>query len=444
MMPRKKRGGKVRARLPTTASRTPRHEKPEAAKTILAGFLMGLLVTVVLICANRVFEQSLWGSQILAMSYNLLQRQLSSGGPTADLPVVIVDINDLKTDNSTQATPRKALEALVDQIAAQSPKSIGIDLDFSPDVNDYITQDDPEFFDYCLDLRRQVPTYLGIWRSQANSPDQWLGAQDYEGLAASIMIPKEDTREMVERIVSEDGRQKGWTMAGALAKSIQEVGHNVPSWIDWAVESTSETKLSSGLGLERFLVDYSPLKALEKERLRTKNPDVIADQGRLLRDKIVIVGDGTVGAQGDNFVVPGHGGTTPGIYFHACAAYTLAKAPLYRLTLRGRITIDMLLSVVVLGSVTLIRLQYRNATWTVVTHRIHRLFTVIVALSAFVVGYLFVSRTRIFWDDFILVIAALLLHPYLEHAAIKMSGRCRVLVPAAWRRLVFDEQEEKR
>jgi hypothetical protein len=444
MKPSKKKTGKgsVGSGRPNPTARG--RENHDARKTIFAGFFIGLLFTVMLIGANWAFERTHWGAEILSMSYNLLQRQLASGAAEEDLPVIIVDINDLKTDKDSQATPRKALEALIDQIAKQHPKAIGIDLDFSPDEHGYITQDDPDFFDYCLALKSKTPIFLGIWRSQANPPSEWLGVEGYKDIAASIMIPKEDTREMVKRTVSEDGRQTGRTMAGALVNSIPEAEDDILVCLNWAVESVSKTRLSPDLSVEQFLVDYSPLKALEKERLHTKSPEVISDQGRLLKNKFVLVGDATIGAQGDNFVIPGHGGTTPGVYFHACAVYTLAKAPLYQLTLRGRLTIDLLLSAVVIGSVTVIRLRYRTAAQTVANHRIQRAFTLVMALAAFVGGYVFVARTRIFWDDFMLVIAALLLHPYVEQTAIKFVKWCRILVPAAWRKLVFDAQKEER
>jgi len=440
----KKKVNKGRAGSGSPNRTARRGENHDTTKTILAGFFIGLLFTVLLIGANWVFERTQWGAEILSMSYNLLQRQLSSDAAGEDLPVIIVDINDLKIDKDSQATPRKSLEALIDQIAKQSPKAIGIDMDFSPDEDGYITQDDPDFFDHCLALKSKTPIFLGIWRSQANPPDEWLGVEDYKELAASIMIPKEDTKEMVKRIVSQDGRQTGWTMAGALVNSIHAEGDDVPAWINWAVESVSKTKLSPDLSVEQFLVDYSPLKTLVKECLHTKSPEVISDQGRLLRNKFVLVGDATLGAPGDTFVVPGHGEITPGVYFHACAVYTLAKAPLYKLTLRGRLAIDLLLSAAVIGSVTAIRLRYRTAAQTVATHRIQRVFTFVMALAAFVVGYLFVAKTRIFWDDFILVIAALLLHPYVEHRVIRLARWCRILVPAAWRKLVFEVEKEER
>jgi CHASE2 domain-containing sensor protein len=442
-----KRAGKARSR-PASVRGASAHEAHDSTTTILTGFLIGLIFTIALLAANRIFEQTAWGQEILSMSYNLLQRQLSSGAAVEDLPVIIVDINDLEVDTNSQATPRNALRALIEQILKQNPKAIGIDLDFSPDEHGYITQDDPDFFDYCLALQDKQntlnhPVFLGIWRSQANPPEEWLGAEDYKDLAASVMIPKSDARKMVKWTAGESSREICPTMATALASTLKQPNSNIPSWLAWAAESVSETELSPDLRAGEFLVDYSRLETLQKERLHTKNPDVIADQGRLLHNRIVLVGDGTTGAQGDNFVVPGHRETTPGVYFHACAAYTLAEAPLYELTLRGRLAIDILLSILVIGSVAGLRLRYINATQTVAAHRLHRVFTFVIVVAAFVVGYMFVSKTRIFWDDFVLVIIALLLHPTVEDKVIKLAGWLRAVIPAAWRKLVFEREKEE-
>jgi hypothetical protein len=57
-------------------------------------------------------------------------------------------------------------------------------------------------------------------------------------------------------------------------------------------------------------------------------------------------------------------------------------------------------------------------------------------------GIVLVRTTRLMWDDFMLVAAALLLHPSAERFAKRLGTWIRYTAPSAWRKLVFDPNTE--
>src|SRR6185436_15953360 len=98
------------------------------------------------------------------------------------------------------------------------------------------------------------------------------------------------------------------------------------------VEAGAERRLTDGLVVEDFLVDFSPLDALEP--LKTLNPVVLADPSQRSRfeGRVVLLGDATLSKATDTFVVPGRSQPYPGVFLHASAAYTAIKAPLYEVS----------------------------------------------------------------------------------------------------------------
>jgi CHASE2 domain-containing sensor protein len=395
-------------------------EKLHPGRQIPRDLLKGLLFTVIVLALKLYVEQTAFGRQLQVMTYTLLQLRLSSEDANKKLPVAIVDISDLKPVPYTtgkwtrMATPREPLLKIIDAAARQGAKAIGVDIDFAPDQPGYMTPGDPEFFQACLDIRNKtkVPIFLGTQRSQDLEPKLWLSSEDYKDLAVSVTVLRHDNRKMPKWIQRAQDSEHGITMSAALASALQPSDHTPPEWLGWAVEQISEKRLERyGLIVGEYLVDYSLLDTFKGKALQTTKPEVISDQGRLLRDKIVLIGDGTLGKGTDTFLVPGQTEPVPGVYLHACAAYTLTK-PLYELTPTGRLAVDLILSVAIIASIASIRLYYK--TKEVDTQRLQGFFTFLVVLAAYFVGVVFVRTTRVMWDDFILAITALLLHPAIE------------------------------
>jgi CHASE2 domain-containing sensor protein len=436
----------------TTAARPPAPppEKPHSSgQQILRDSIKGILLTVLLMGITMVVEHTPFGKRVEQFGYDWLQGQLSS----ERVPVAVVDISDLRPapfniDGQTGiATPRETLRKLIEAVAEQDAKAIGIDIDFSPDLSGYITPRDPEFFGFCLDLikRKGIPVFLGIRRTESLPPSKWLGSEDYESLAASITIPKHDTRKMPKWILVDKNSDPGPTMSAALASGFQESQSRLLGWLHGhgLVEQVVERELKQGVDVGEFPVDYSPLQTMMDTTLRTINPDVIRDQGHLLRGKIVLLGDGVPGNAGDDFEIAGREQHVPGIYLHACAAHTLSNAPLYELTLPSRLGIDLLLAMFVLLNVTSIRLYFMNRTSRkVAAQRLQVIFTWLVVVAAFIASVMFVSKTRLMWSDFILVLAGLVLHPPIERFLEKRHKVEKRRLPQLLRNLIF-EQEKK-
>ena len=390
-------------------------------KHIVRDFFKGAFFIIVVLAIKLGVEHTSFGAHLEQLGYETLQHQLSPD----EMPVQIIDISDLEpepfnVDGKTGvATPREPLQKMIDTMdkLERKPLAVGIDIDFAPGKDGYIHPRDPQFFQHCLGLG--VPVFLGIKRTHALPPELWLGSEEFEKLAASILIPNRDTRKMPEIIQTSEEFKPGRTMGGALADTFQRSRNKIMNLLVRAglVELKSEEKFRQGGRHEDFLVDYSPLETLMKQRLINFDPRDLRQNSRMLARKIVLAGDATVDKATDLVDVPGRPelGPVPGVYLHACAAYTLARAPLYELRWQGRIIIDLLLSGGIFLAIMLIRLYYLNKTLKeVAAHRLQGLFTLLVIIGALVIGVTFVQTTRLMWDDFILVFAALVFHPSIE------------------------------
>ena len=193
---------------------TPKDVRDRHRSGIWRDLLKGLFFIALVLIIETGVEWTTFGKQLKLMSYNLLQLQLSSDR----VPITIVDISDLEPQvfnlegRSGKATPRDSLRQMIEAIADQEPRAIGVDIDFSPDDDGYIHPRDPEFFQYCLDVskRKGVPVFLGIRRTISRPPSEWLGSEKYRGLAANILIPK-DSKRMVNVIKVGDELRPGAT-----------------------------------------------------------------------------------------------------------------------------------------------------------------------------------------------------------------------------------------
>lgn len=462
-MSKKKRHQKKNRRRPERSGKpSAQVAAPERyrGKAVWRDVLRGLLFIFIVLSIKFAVERTTFGKHLELMSYNLLQTQLSA----QPVPVTVVDISDLApkdfiVDGQTvTATPREQLKEIIKAIAGQKPKAIGIDIDFSPDEYGYILPSDPDFFQFCLDIGKQqgVPVFLGIKRTIANPPGEWLGSEAYENLAANILIPK-DSRRMVDVIQIEEETAPGATekrskasraMSALLADAYGHEGSRRSTFLNWlarsgAIERLSEKQLGAGLSVHDFLVDYGPLESIET--IRTTAAAVLenASQSQRLRGKVVLVGDATLGKATDTFLVPARDQPYPGIFLHACAAYTLIKAPLYELTGKGHVAIDILLSVAILAAIVLMGFHYRDKeSRERATHRFQGFVTLLVVLAAIVIGVVFVRITRIMWDDFFLALTLLVFHPSIERHLESFWSRIKKLASPTSHRLGAQRKEQ--
>jgi CHASE2 domain-containing sensor protein len=435
-MSQKRRHKAKRKKVPTAefVAVEPAKPNPYRGSEAWRDILKGVLFIVIVIAFALSIEHTNFGKHLELMSYNFLQTQLSSERP----PVTVVDISGLppepfKVDGEEKpvtATPRKPLEKIIEAIAEQHPKAIGVDIDFSPTDIGYVLPDDPDFFQSILDLQERsgVPVFLGVNRTITKPADEWLGSRRFGHLAANILIPR-DSQHMLYTFDSAKGKEsaneeQSRTMSALLAAAYREGKTTaMGKWIHQEltslklIEDLFERPLGSDsrVSTKNFLIAYSGLEAIEI--IETIDPDVLKDSSnrKKLEGKIVLIGDATLGVATDTFVIPARREPYAGIFVHASAAHTLIKAPLYELTLRGHILLDFILSATVLFGVVLIKYRYSDAERDVAAHKWRGRLTLLVVLTAIVVGVIFVRLTRIMWDDFFLALLLLVFHPSIEH-----------------------------
>jgi CHASE2 domain-containing sensor protein len=441
-------------------------------RPIVKSLLAGLIITFLILGIKWWFEDASLYQNLQRACYSWLQARLSTPSRREDLPVVIVDISDLEYTTTEvegkrfTVTPRDHLWKLIEAIAAQGPKVIGVDIDFSPNQFGYVDPlVDPGFFRDISALSKQkgIPIFLGIKRSQARSADMWLGNKEFADLAANIFISDDDNRKMLKWVLPSGSdttsrsanERPGLAMCAVLAGPFKSVDNRFHKRLTWAIEQSSEVQPAPDLTGEEFLVDFSPIEALKVTRLKTTNAAVIKDQGWLLANRAVLIGDGTPGENRDAFIVPQQDQKqpVPGVYLHASAAYTLIKAPLYEFTAVGRLGMDFLLSVIVLISVTFARLYVTNRTKVPARKKVPArtndrfaqwratyLFILTVTLISITIGIVFVHKTRVIWDDFLFVLLALWLHPVFERTVVNGLSAVKDNAPLVLMRL-FSEKD---
>jgi CHASE2 domain-containing sensor protein len=417
----------------------------ERKKTIRRDLLKGLACIVFVLAVKLALEHTATGKQFELVGYNLLQDHLVR----QSVPVQIVDISALPASKQFidgkvyEATSREALTKIIDAIAEQDPAAIGIDIDFSPDKS-YVTPRDPDFFQYCLD--KGVPIFLGVDRTHLLPPKVWLNLEKYEVLGASIIVPQEGTKRMPRRIQTGPNFAPGKTMGSALATVFGESYCTLANKLQQVglAEQVSKKELGHGGSVEEFLVDYSPLKGLIDNRIVINNPNSISVPEHAFRNKIVLIGEATPGIGPDAFVVSNSTESVRGVYIHACAAYTLAVAPLYELNWKGRVAIDLALSLSILLPLTIIRLRFALEPQRVATERLQTILTVLVVIAAFTFGVVFVSLTCIMWSDFVLALGAISFHPSISRRLEALGTRIRRFGPSTLRHLILEQDEEER
>jgi CHASE2 domain-containing sensor protein len=426
-------------------------------KSVLKSLFTGLLVTFLVLFAKWCAEHTALYHGIQRVCYSWLQSQLVPPSKRSELPIVILDIRDLEYTTTTvgeekfKLTPRKPLMELVEAALPHKPAAIGIDIDFSPAKFGYRDLDDPKHFRRLLELRQQyqVPIYLGINRSQNKESQFWLNSPEFESLAANIDKP-DDNRKMFEwtagagsQVAKFDSqRPKELTMAKALQIAVDPNATQLSTGASWVIRQLAESRTRYGMPAREFLVDFSALQMLEDSKLRTIDPQVVKNQGRLFTGKAVLIGDGSSYEARDTVRVPlKDDPSVPGIYLHACAAYTLIKAPLYELTGPARFLADLVLALIVLISVIAARAYIQKRQERFAEKRATYIFIFGITIVVVLLGIVFIHKTRVIWDDFLFVLIALWIHPAVDHTLWQGVSWFKTGFPEFLRRM-FSERKK--
>jgi CHASE2 domain-containing sensor protein len=374
-----------------------------------------------LVILKTAFEHHPRVMKVEAWTYQQLQRKLVHEGVKERPDVLVINISSKikqaivdQNDRSEFVTPREPLEQLLRVFTDLKAKSIGIDIDFSPKEGRWMDSGDPTFFDRCLKLRDDsgIPIFLGVDRTRGRA-DKWLGDDRYMSLAAAIASPVGEHQQAVLWFSPDKARTPLLSMAAGLAGFEFKFDGEHSFW-SWAVESISRIRRQPDLFSTEFTIDFASLEWIKDNALTVLTPEEFADMKEKIRGRMVLIGD-TKPDTGDLFNVAGLG-QIPGVFLHACAAHTLARQPLYHLTLLGRIVIDVIMASFLFGlvqfSLWLARCNHSNFVHA--EHPLSYLFAAIAVLVISVVSIYWVHKTRLLWTDFILFCAGLLAHPMVD------------------------------
>lgn len=405
--------------------RTPSKQTVRArTQAIWKRALGSALVAALLIGVQSCVEHTDAGEQLELATYAWLQHRLKSN---TSPPIVVVDISRIRPEsitgaqNGEEATPRGKLLELLTDLTAHAPLAIGVDIDFSPELEGRvpITPDDFTFFEDCLRLNRdrKVPIYLGVQRTLSLPRESWLGRPAYQDLAAGILAPKKHLEMMVGCVERNGDTCQNHSLAARLAKQLNDAGFgpgasggSPPSRL---LERITDHRLTDGFYAGLFPVDYGELHELTS-KAHTMPSSEIREHGEFVRGKVVLLGDATPEHGADTFVVPGESEPITGVYVHASAVYTLALAPLY--TFRSPWLIDAALALMLIAILSAVQWAFRRSSREPREDRIQGAL-IVLFVGLVVVFSASVQWHRILWPGFAMVIFGLLMHPRVEHWA---------------------------
>jgi CHASE2 domain-containing sensor protein len=357
------------------------------------------------------------------------------------LPVVVIDIQQLK-DGFTAAAPtsRKELTDIITALSAVGAKAIGVDIDFSPDEHGYISRtEDPEFFDFCLKTSKTTPVFLGVYRTRFMGPESWLNQAKYQSLAADLAGNEIPGRKVTLRakpwLVVYPQKQELPAMGYALARAYA-APHGLPETYAWLKPLVISDKVEEADARPETVADeergrllnYSKLDQINTERSLATDSSAIKRAAADFAGKIVVLGDNDSRRNGGDVFHPPWHEDAPGVLFHSIGAYTFAFEPLFEFTHGTRTGIDLLLT---LPFFLIAYLKARHAghaldavssaayeeTWRKIELRTVLISTGVIILAGF--GLFFICN--VLWLDFVLVIAALAIHPFLSRWMERLS-----------------------
>lgn len=409
-------------------------------------FLLGLIIAVFVVLVKKVaIEHQSWYGSVRLASYELTQSVLSRHHRGSG-PVTIINIASIPrqhdesvTDQKYGAVSREALKSALKIITSAHPKSIGIDVDFSPEKSgNPVTEKDSDFFKDCrtISAASGVPIYLGVYRNAAKTEPDWLGSEENSVLAAGLQIGNKDFQGdafRIERPLDRVIRMFCWTkveeqatgiptLAFALAKAAKPEIGKPSALFSWLLEARSEFAELPYLETQGFLVDYHLIDSLQQTVVDYENLSNASLEP--FAGKVVILGNVKqnipADAVNDAFRVPGREGKYSGVLLHACAVDTLLESPLMEWTENGGIFADLLVAFFAIGAAEVISaIFHRRKGKESRDSRISWWAVVVMCFALSLISSIFVGWLRLMWDDVAFVALGLIIHTWLEQSMIK-------------------------
>ena len=249
---------------------------------------------------------------------------------------------------------------------------------------------------------------------------------EYAPLAADIRVNLEDNRIMPESFRWSVGSTVVPTLAASVATAYRGKLATVPTLFAWAVSDFEDSPLEGGGKVRQFRVDFSAIDKLVGDTLHPLDSFGEIDPSQFDEIKAGCMEALCYSVRATRIIPriassrwPGGTGRLIPASTSMRQRLTRLRHPLLSLTWAGRIAIDVLLATIVLCVVWLYRArELRRGAGD--SHRasnhskLPKAITLTVITAAFIFGVLFVNQTHIIWDDFIMVLLAMLLHLPLE------------------------------
>lgn len=413
-----------------TARRTRKPSRATRLAALRKSVLVGLAVTLVLSLASLAVEHTRPLVALRLLVYDLIHAGLSARGDS----VVVIDITDIANEldaHGRALTSRKALREVLDAVVECAPRSVGLDIDLSPDVGTPLPADDVAFLEACQRAGAggattpPVPVFVGVDRTRDHVSAEWLGDARFQDLAATLVLDRRDNRALPIAYQSASATPlPGLGFAIARAHSPERVTRErYPAWIANSILPEFEDRVEAGVRVTNALVDYSAVEKLAAERvLGATNAAAIRAQASRIRGRAALIGYAHPDRARDNaIVIPGSRRSYPGIYGHAAAAVTLLEGKLYEPShlVAALADLAMVAGVLLLvGAIRWYALAHRGVD--VRERRLHLLLVLVASGLVVVAAIPAAAATRIIWSGSITVIAALWIEFWREplvHAA---------------------------
>lgn len=366
-----------------------------------------------LLVLHRYIEETEFGRVLLRSSQELLIDRMWARRPDP-VHTFVIDTSDLPYSSDgvpegREAVPdRQQILACLTELVKRHPRAIGVDIDFSSREGGLLTTRDPAFFEQVRELSQGVPIFLGAASGIPSGRSKAIGSV-LEAQTVCICTPA-DSDGLIATDYQPGGGAKpipGMSAAMAACSSTKPPANSLVSFFEKCGLVQSHSRESSPIGeFTLSPVDYSMVDELEQNVVSYND---LADLDKHLNpneDTYFVLGDFSRPEIEDVF--PTYGAKlAPGVVLHAAALETLAYKPLYRVTGRGDILVDLLLSLMFVGASCFyaIRRADDEEEERLVMRRI-----LLIGIAVVVGITLANTTTRVIWLSSWVVIAAICLH----------------------------------
>ena len=404
-------------------------------------------ISIVIFLFSQWFENTILGKELFNASWSFIQNIMNEDEDEIFKKIVIVNIEEIPSNE--KITQREPLRKLVEEVIDQGPLAIGMAIAFNVDEDHKrLTPKESNFIQKLQLLKnpRKIPIFLGVNEdgSVKSPPGEWFGTADWDEFAATIAFArkKKDTRKIIREIVFEFEEKKfeeKKKILPSLSKRLYDAysdHQNLNSvkcpriskdtfFHNPLFESTSNKIKEKEMDIQvnSFWVDYSKVKEYTDDVI---NINYLGNGGKeaaqyinsidkkKLKGKIVIIG--TVSENEASHTILGPESGIPGAVIHAAGVYTLIKGPVRIFSTFAKVVFDIGLSIIIVIFIvpTIHRIIAKKFHRKLDDSRAEAALIFLCALIFCCIGIIYAAKTRIMWNDFIIMWPLMSLTPWIS------------------------------